>query len=696
MPFTMKSAAAAAAALALLEEAAASKDGTSVTPIQKVLQMMEDMKAKGIAAKKQEEVDFAAFSQFCTDTDAEKKKSVEKLGLEIEKLAAEIMEAEEEVSSLGKKIAELEEDIGRWEQDGKAALTVREKEKADFIATQQEYVATIDAVERSVEVIKSLPGKVPQALLQLSRNSQKNEVRATVQGFLKEAAPAKVPGAIVEEVPEAYAYEGQSGGVLKMLGELLTRFKGELTDLEKEEMSAKHAYDTLAQKLRDETALATQAVERHSKLQAQRKEDAAVATGQKKESEDLKENEIKYMADLGVLCKQKSQDFESRQNLRAGEIEALNKAIEIIGSDSVASERLPGGASASSFAQLRASRDAGAQGPKLKQAAALLASRAQSTGSQTLAMIAKRAAEDPFGKVKTMIRDLLVKLREEANEEANHKGWCDAELATNKLTRENKAAAVEQLTAEVEKMTAESARLAQEVSDLTEEVAGIDKAIATATEDRQAESKENAAAIADAQESRNAVAEALAVLRDFYAKAGTAVAFVQQKQSPAEDAPVTFDSPYQGMQAESGGVIGMLEVIESDFARLETETDAAESAAEQQFKEFMADSEKNKAVAEATVEHHSNQRDDIEQNLASTKRSLESEQDALSAADSYYNKLQPTCVESGVTYQERVKRRQEELDSLKDAYTILSGGEELPSLQAMKAEQLEVVGTGQY
>ena len=43
----------------------------------------------------------------------------------------------------------------------------------------------------------------------------------------------------------------------------------------------------------------------------------------------------------------------------------------------------------------------------------------------------------------------------------------------------------------------------------------------------------------------------------FYEKAGEATAFVQE---PA-DAPEIFDAPYQGMQSESGGVLGMLEVI---------------------------------------------------------------------------------------------------------------------------------------
>ena len=62
-----------------------------------------------------------------------------------------------------------------------------------------------------------------------------------------------------------------------------------------------------------------------------------------------------------------------------------------------------------------------------------------------------------------------------------------------------------------------------------------------------------------------------------YAKAAEATALLQQKAEPE-----IFDSPYKGMQSENGGVVGMLEVIESDFARLESETKAAEATAQKE------------------------------------------------------------------------------------------------------------------
>merc|ERR1740133_449570 len=125
-----------------------------------------------------------------------------------------------------------------------------------------------------------------------------------------------------------------------------------------------------------------------------------------------------------------------------------------------------------------------------------------------------------------------------------------------------------------------------DISDLTKAVAELDAAMAKATQIRQDEKAKNTETIKDSQDAQTAVAQALTVLKEFYAKAGEATALLQQQP----EAPEIFDAPYKGMQAENGGVIGMLEVIQSDFARLEAETKAAEATAQKEYDSFMTDS----------------------------------------------------------------------------------------------------------
>merc|ERR1719390_511676 len=124
----------------------------------------------------------------------------------------------------------------------------------------------------------------------------------------------------------------------------------------------------------------------------------------------------------------------------------------------------------------------------------------------------------------------------------------------------------------------------------------LDAAVAEATSLREAEKAKNTETIADAQAAQTAIAQALGVLKDFYEKAGEATSLAQQKQ------PEIFDAPYQGMGSENGGVVGMIEVIQSDFARLESDTTAAESENQKEYDQFMADTEIDKTSKTSDIE----------------------------------------------------------------------------------------------
>jgi chromosome segregation ATPase len=176
----------------------------------------------------------------------------------------------------------------------------------------------------------------------------------------------------------------------------------------------------------------------------------------------------------------------------------------------------------------------------VKRALTTLHSEGRRLGSATLSTLAIKAAADPFKKVKKLIKDLITKLLEEANEEATHKGWCDVELETNKQTRNEKSELVITLHAEIDELSASITKLGEEITELTQAVAEIDAAVAKATAIREAEKAKNTETIADSQEAQTAVSQALTVLREFYDKAAQATAMVQQQP----EAPEIFDEPY--------------------------------------------------------------------------------------------------------------------------------------------------------
>merc|ERR1719442_153015 len=90
---------------------------TTVTPVQKVIQLLEGMSAKGKAEKHDEQVQFAAYKQFCDDTTVEKKRAIAEANEKIDMLKADIQKYTADAAQLTKEIAELDEDISIWEGD---------------------------------------------------------------------------------------------------------------------------------------------------------------------------------------------------------------------------------------------------------------------------------------------------------------------------------------------------------------------------------------------------------------------------------------------------------------------------------------------------------------------------------------------------------------------------------------------------
>jgi len=87
----------------------------------------------------------------------------------------------------------------------------------------------------------------------------------------------------------------------------------------------------------------------------------------------------------------------------------------------------------------------------------------------------------------------------------------------------------------------------------------------------------------------------------------------------------------------------------------------------------MTDSKVDKEGKEKDVEYKTAKKGSEERALTEKQSDLEGTQKELDAALAYFDKLKPSCVVEGVSYDERVARRQEEIKSLQEALKILNG-----------------------
>merc|ERR1719428_2267428 len=213
-------------------------------------------------------------------------------------------------------------------------------------------------------------------------------------------------------------------------------------------MNKQQAHDQMVSSLSSEIKMQTDSSNAKTSQKKKAEEDAAKAKGDLADTEATLAEDEKYLSDLQVMCEQKSAEFAIRQKLRAEEMEALDEAIEIITSKvaGAAGEHLGLAQKATTLVQLRSS----IKQPAQRRAASFLAEQGARLHSNLLSAMAIRANADPFAKVKKMIKEMVQKLMEEANEEAEHKAFCDAEMSTNKQTRDTKTTEIAELKASIE------------------------------------------------------------------------------------------------------------------------------------------------------------------------------------------------------------------------------------------------------
>merc|ERR1719321_1699001 len=200
------------------------------------------------------------------------------------------------------------------------------------------------------------------------------------------------------------------------------------------------------------------------------------------------------------------------------------------------------------------------------------------------------------------------------------------------------------------------AKLKEGINTLMKELGKIASEQQTMDKMRAEEKEAWEAAEADFKSGLEGVGMALQVLRDYYAEKDEA--FVQT-------------SKHEKSSGAAGGIIGMLEVVESDFSKLLAEGSADEEQAQKAYDEMTQENKVTTATKETEVKYKTKDKKETENLLVELKTDLGSTEEELKAITDYWEKLQPQCVAKPEPYEERKKRREAEIAGLKDALLIL-------------------------
>jgi len=364
-------------------------------------------------------------------------------------------------------------------------------------------------------------------------------------------------------------------------------------------------------------------------------------------TKDLQEDES-ALGDLHHDCMTKAQDFEAETKSRGEELAAIAKAKEII-------------IEATSLAQvslLQVSRSQLTTGARLSQFEAVRFFRdlAQKQGSPALAQLASRIAAslhgsgDVFGKIKGLISDMIQKLEDESSADADKKAYCDKELGESNEKHEDKTAEVSKLTAKIDQMTSKSAKLKQEVAKLQKELAAL---AASQTEMDKIRKEENTVYTkykAENEKALKGIQLALKVLNDYYAKA---------------------DKAHGASDGASSGIIGLLEVCESDIARGLAESTATEEDSKLVYDTETKDNELETTTKTQDAKYKTKEAKDLDKGVNEATSDRSGVQEELDTVNKYLAELHGECDEKVESYAERKERREKEIAGLKEGLSIL-------------------------
>merc|ERR1719487_2665402 len=671
---------------------------------------------------KKDAASYDKFACFCKEQADEKLYSVEKkteksnlLQAQIEQLTAEITALDKDVTKLNKEIDDLKKEC----DDQQAA---RDKAFAAYVAIRDDLAGAIAGASEAIEMLSA--AKAPGTFLEQKQTVAKTMLLvATAHGSLPDD---QQNGKVLESLlqltssEDPKASEFHSGAIIEMMKEFMKKFKNHKNDVDAAENDEKHNFDMAQGARKNQLKALEDTVAEESKQSTEKQEAKNAASDDDTKTNAVKNADNAFLNDLASQCEQKAKDWDQRSSTRVAEVAALSKALGVLkgevagnyGANSklglVAKKQQPVKAlAAQSEAEEDADLDDKVDGTEhdvdsllqtedgsvsflektsrkhkaaARKAIGYLQQQAKALKSASLETLMMQMKEDHFVKVRTMIKDMIAKLEADASAEADQKGWCDEEMEKATNQRDENIGHIEGDTASKTQADAKAIKLGEEIQELMQEVAEAKKGLSEATNLRSAEKAENAKTVEDATAGLAGATKALGILKDFYDNA-----FVQtgsqytppnagaDGQTVGDMAPDTgfSNEDYHGNQDAASGILGMLEVIKSDFECTVDTTNSEESDAEGEFQNLKTETETNISDKESLIKTKEADKKAELGNKADATDDLKDHTNLKEEALAELRKLKPACVDTGSDYAEKVARREQEIESLKNAYVIL-------------------------
>jgi len=477
-------------------QAAVGIDANVGSPVERVVKLLETVKATTVNDGKAEQQIYDKYACWCETTSKRKADDIDQEDADLRSLGQRILKLKGTVATRTAEIAEATEEIQANEQEQESLTAVRQKQNGAWAAESDEVKQALAALQKAIKVLASATtlNQEGSALIQSTQEMQSKSAVNNVLAKLPSTVglpPARM-ALLSEFVSSAAGYAPQSATIQGMLGDMYLTFAANLESDTSEEASRNHDYEKLHAQLEESNNQLKDTRDRKEVEKAEAEAMLADTTKMYEDTEKQREADIEFFGETKKACLDKHAEWTERVKMRDSELDGIDNALKILTSDEnrelFAGSIKPG----VGFLQI-------ASTPALLQESALApaaraynmvkaqAKKSHSFRFAALAVKIRSAKAGHFDKVIDDINLMLATLAKEGAADQEKKDQCLEEYQSIGKTVNDLDWKIKNNVAKIAKLQKLIEQRTQEKDDANTKIKETNQYIADITKDRKAE-----------------------------------------------------------------------------------------------------------------------------------------------------------------------------------------------------------------
>merc|ERR1719460_2814606 len=631
------------------------------------------MQKKVVAEGEKEQDLFDKFMCYCKNGKGALSSSIELAKQSNDQLKSSIEETSATLKQMKIDLKQAQTDRAEAKAAVAKATALREKEAAAYAKESSELKTNIAAMKKATAAIES---GMSGAFLQTASASiiKKLSISMDISSMDRDL----ITSFLTQGQGEASTYVPQSGQITGILKQMTDTMEASLaTATEEEQTAIKDFNGLLSAKSKEIRALTKEIESKTARIGELGVELVTLKEDLDDTTKSLTEDKA-FLKDMEKSCKTKEDEWAVRQKVRAEELLAIADTIKILNDDD-ALELFKKTLPSTSLLQLKSNA-------KTSKQRALVALQQANQGDKqdyriNLISLALKGKKVSFDKVLKMIADMVALLKKEQHDDNDKKEYCEKLIDQTEDNLKALELSVSDLGKAIADYKESIATLTEEIEGLEDGIKALDKQVAEATEERKTEHEENVETLANDNAAKEIIGVAKNRLNKFYnpklykpPPAGTEAAFAQRSGVAPPPPPETFGA-YAKKGEESGGVIGMLDLMVADLDKEITEIETEEKENQAEYEAFMDESAKKRANDAKSIEDKESAKADLEGTLVASKEEKAAKTKEAMATAQYLSEVHGDCDWLLSNFQVRKEARAGEVDALKKASAVLSGAD---------------------